>query len=404
MQLHRDLNITNYLATKKSFFLFGARGVGKSQLIATNLEELPKSTVVVEINLLKSDEYLRFLKSPSSFRSEVESALSQLLPRTKDPLLVFVDEIQKLPILLDEVHYLLEKYPARIQFILTGSSARKLKKTGANLLAGRAFQSRLFPLTASEIPKFNLERALQFGTLPSAYLNPRLAVDYLRSYTETYIKEEIVQEAAVRNLEPFSRFLDLSGQFDGVNITFSKWARQLDLSTKTLQNYFEILEDTLVATRIPFWSYSLINQLIQAPKFYFFDTGVLNALSGDLKSELKPGTYRYGKLFENLVVNNLIRENSYSGADNRFFNFRTTTGDELDLIVSRGPNDTPRAVEIKSKVTPNSEDLKKLAKLSAENKNFKSYCLCQTPRAYSVGKIKVLPWHSGIKEVLDGDK
>lgn len=396
MLLHRQLNLLSYLGSKESFFLFGARGVGKSSLIGELISTLPSQIHLLEINLLKSDEYLRLLKSPETFRIEIESALSS--QQNDETLLVSIDEIQKLPILLDEIHYLYERHKNRVQFILTGSSARKLKRSGANLLAGRANQEKLFPLTPFEIPNFNLNRALQFGTLPVAYLGS--SIEYLKSYTETYLREEILQEAVLRNIEPFSRLLDLSSQFDGVNINFSQLARQINVSTKTAQSYFEILEDTLIATKIPYWSYSEIEKIIKSPKYYIFDTGVLNALSGELKTELKPASYRYGKLFENLVVNTLIRENSYLKEDNKFYNYRSNSGSEVDLIVARGPRDIPRAIEIKSQNAPKIEDLKSLNRLSIEKPDFKCFCLCQTPRKYNLENISILPWQEGIREIL----
>ena len=300
----------------------------------------------ININLLNLDIYRRYISEPHLFRLEIEDKLRSI-PQ-KDILTVLIDEIQKLPELLDEVHYLLEQYKKRVQFLLTGSSARKLKRSGVNLLAGRAWTLRLHPLSSQEL-EINLQKALSIGTLPGIYQESKVSAKRsLKAYAETYLKEEISQELLVRNINSFIRLLDLAGQMNGEPINFTKIARDSGVSVKTAQEYFDILVDTLVVFRIDGWSHSIRKQIRQAPKYYFFDCGVLNAINGELHTELKSNTYRYGRLFETFVVNEIIRANDYKELRYRFYYWRTNTGAKVDLILTRGPQDSPKAIEIKS--------------------------------------------------------
>jgi predicted AAA+ superfamily ATPase len=312
---------------------------------------------------------------------------------------VCIDEVQRVPAVLNEVHRALEDFKQQVQFILTGSSARKLKRSGANLLAGRAATYKLHPFTSEEI-EIDLNTTLQFGSLPLVYSlkNP---IPTLRSYIDTYLTQEIQQEAIVRQLEPFIRFIELAAQFNGQPINYSKIAKQVGVSTNTVIDYFSILVDTLIATRIEPWSYSVIRQLAASPRFYLFDCGVLNALSGELRTELRPSSGRYGNLFETFVVNEIIRANDYYELDNKFFYIRTHSGVEADLIISRGPRDTPRMIEIKSKNSPDEADLKQLFIAHALLPESKAYCICTTPRAYMLRDVTVLPWQTGIHTILE---
>ena len=391
MIVKRDLNLFNILQKKESCFIFGPRGTGKTSLVKDFIRSNLDS--VLQYDLLRSDQFKRYLRNPAIFREEVSEHIG------KKGLTVFVDEVQKVPSLLDEVHGLIEEFPGKVRFILSGSSARKLKRAGANLLAGRATTFRLHPFSSSEVP-LRLDRALQFGTLPKAHLSKSAPLRYLRSYVDTYLKEEILQEAIVRNLEPFIRFLDLAGQYNGVAVKHSRLAKQVGVSSKTIAEYFSILTDTLIAFPVPAWSYSVIRQLQGATRYYLFDCGILNALSGELRTELRPGTFRYGKLFETFIINELIRLNDYGEYDCKFFGFRLDSGLEVDLIVSRGPRDIPRAVEIKSEESPNSTSLSALGAIRNYIPQAKLYCLCTTPKSYRIGEIKVLPWQEGIAQVL----
>ncbi len=352
------------------------------------------------IDLLSLETYRRYITEPGLFRLEIEQRLRDI--PEKDSLIILIDEVQKLPELLDEVHYLIERHRGQIQFLLSGSSARKLKRSGANLLAGRAWTLKLHPLSSQEL-ELDLRKVLAIGTLPGIYRETlSSAKRSLKAYVETYLREEVMQESLVRKIDHFIRLLDIAGQVNGEPVNFTALARDSGVSVKTVQEYFDILVDTLIAFRIDGWSYSVRKQLRQSPKYYFFDCGVLNAIRGELQTELKPGSYRYGKLFETFIVNELIRANDYNESDYRLYYWRTNTGMEVDLVLTRSPNDAPRAVEIKSQSSPKESDLKGLIAFASENEKANLFCLCQTTRKYSLGPIQVLPWQKGIEELLKG--
>lgn len=387
--IQRQLDLERTLGEAQSAFLFGPRGVGKTFLAK---RFLAASGHGLAIDLLNLDVYRRYVTDLALFRREIEHAIGE---RT---VTVFVDEVQKFPALLDEVHYLIEEYKPRVRFLLTGSSARKLRRGGANLLAGRAWTLMLHPLSSSEV-QLDLQRALSFGTLPAIYLGEGSQVRSLTAYVDTYLREEIFVEALVRKSESFIRFLDLAGQINGEPVNHSKLGRAAGVSSKTVQEYFSILVDTLVALRVDGWSHSVRKQLRQSPKYYFFDCGVLNAIRGEIRSELRPHTYRYGKLFETFVVNEVQRRNDYKDLGYRLYYWRTSTGREVDLVLSRGPSDRPRAIEIKSDSAPTEAGLRGLLSFRTENPSADLLCFCTTPRAYQLGDIKVLPWQEGLLEL-----
>jgi uncharacterized protein len=385
----RALDLSRVLGKTRSAFLFGPRGVGKT-LLAREL--LAREDGGIYIDLLNLDTYRRYLNEPELFRLELEQALS------RGVLTVVVDEVQKLPGLLDEVHHLLEKYKKKIRFLLTSSSARKLKRGGANLLAARAWTLKLHPLSSFEID-LDIRRALQYGTLPAIYLEDETPHRTLKAYVDTYLKEEILQESLVRKAENFIRFLEFAGQMNGEPVNFAKVAREAGVTTKTAQEYFSILVDTLVAVRVDGWSHSVRKQLRQSPKYYFFDCGVLNAMRGELHVDLRRSTYRYGRLFETFLINELHRLNDNQELDYRFFYWRTNTGQEVDLILSRGVSDRPCAIEIKSNQAPSESDMKGLKAFRSEHEDADLFCFCLTPRAYSLGDVTVLPWQEGLTAI-----
>ena len=389
--INRLLDLDSELKANRSAFLFGPRGVGKTLL---GREFLTRQPVSLGIDLLNLDTYRRYLAEPALFRTECERLI-----QPGRVLTVLIDEVQKLPGLLDEVHYLLERHKGRVRFLLTGSSARKLKRGQANLLAGRAWTLKLHPLTALEVD-LDLDRALRFGTLPAIYLEDEAPQRTLRAYVETYLKEEILQESLVRKAEPFVRFLDVAGQQSGEPVNFSQVARDCGVSVKTTQDYFSILLDTLVAFRVDGWARSVRKQLRQAPKYYVFDCGVLNALRGELETSLKPASFRHGKLFEHFVVCECVRLNDYFERNYKFRYWRTNSGMEVDLILSRGAYETPVTVEIKAQPDPGESDLRSLAAFAAENPKAELICLCRTPRAYRIGPVDVLPWTDGLRRLF----
>jgi predicted AAA+ superfamily ATPase len=373
--------------TSHSALLFGPRGSGKTRLSLGFLHEQPPVRI---FDLLDNANYTRFLTDPSLFQQEVKSGL-----KPGHLLTVFVDEVQRLPQLLNDVHSLIESHKGKIRFLLTGSSARKLKRGGANLLAGRAWTLHLHPLTHRE-GVGNLRRALSFGTLPAIYLDEASPERSLKAYVDTYLKEEIQQEALTRKVEGYVRFLEVAAQMNGAPLNFSSIARDCGVSMPTAQEFFSILVDTMIAFRVEGWSWSVRKQLRQSPKLYFFDCGVLNAVRGELTTELKSGSFRYGLLFETFIVQEICRLNDYQETGFKMYYWRSNSGMEVDLVLSRSPSDRPVAVEIKSTTAPTSKDLRGLHSFKSENKHARLFCFCQTPRPYEVDGVKILPWKDGL--------
>lgn len=389
--IDRLLSLSKTLGVRRSAFLFGARGTGKTSLVKAWVQS---RSDVLQIDLLQPSEFSRYIKDPSQFESDLEAALKR-----HKRLTVFVDEVQKLPSLLDVVHRLIENHKGRIQFILTGSSARKLKRGGANLLAGRAWTLKLHPLTHRESVD-DLGRALRYGTLPGIYLDPEGMELTLQAYVDTYLREEILQEGIVRRLDGFMRFLEMAAQMNGEPANYTHIARQAGVSPNTCQDYFSILTDTWIAFRLPGWDRSTRKQLLQAPKHYFFDCGVLNATRGELRSELQASSSRYDNLFETWVIQELFRLNDYTQSDVRFHYWRANTGMEVDVLLSRGAADPHVAIEIKSHTTPREADLKGLLTFHNEYPKTRLICLCRTTRPYSAGPISMLPWEAGLDELF----
>jgi predicted AAA+ superfamily ATPase len=346
------------------------------------------------VDLLKPSEFSRYIKDPSLFEDDIEAALKR-----HKPITVFVDEVQKLPPLLDLVHRLIENHKGSLQFILTGSSARKLKRGGANLLAGRAWTLKLHPLTHREGVD-DLNRALRYGTLPAVYFDPEGAEMTLQAYLDSYLREEILQEGIVRRLDGFMKFLEVAAQMNGEPSNYAAIARQAGVSANTCQDFFSILSDTWVAFRLDGWGRSARKQLLQAPKHYWFDCGVLNAARGELRSELQSSSSRYGNLFETWVIQELFRLNDYTRSDLRFHYWRTNTGMEVDVLVSRGSADPHLAIEIKSGTAPREADLRGLQAFHAEYPRARLACWCRTPRLYDAGSVEVYPWKDGLSALF----
>ena len=389
--IDRLLDLHGTLGDRRSAFLFGARGTGKTSLVKSWVGNLPD---VLHIDLLRPSETLRYIRDPSQFESDIEGHLKR-----RKHLVVFVDEVQKLPALLDVVHRLIELHKGKLQFILTGSSARKLKGGGANLLAGRAWTLKLHPLTHRE-GVHDLKRALRYGTLPAVYLDPDGMELTLQAYVDTYLREEILQEGIVRRLDGFMRFLEVAAQMNGEPANYSQIARQAGVSANTCQDYFSILSDTWIVFRLPGWDRSTRKQLLLAPKHYFFDCGVLNATRGELRIELQVSSSRYGNLFETWVVQELFRLKDYTRSDVRFHYWRTNTGMEVDVLLSRGGGDPHTAIEIKSGAAPREADLKGLLAFRTEYPKARLLCVCRTPHPYSAGPVSVLPWETAMDDLF----
>ncbi|MBI2342732.1 MAG: ATP-binding protein [Deltaproteobacteria bacterium] len=324
------------LNKNSSFFLFGSRGTGKSTLLKAHFS----SPETLWIDLLTEADEAKFGRHPD----ELSRALA-----TTSYTRVVIDEVQKGPKLLDIVHHEMEKRK-HVQFILTGSSARKLKRGRANLLAGRAFTYHLFPLTACELgAQFDLTHALEFGTLPRLleYSTREEKNEFLRAYVKNYLREEIAIEQLVRNLHPFRDFLEVAAQCNGKIINHAKIGRDIGADDKTVRNYFAILEDTLVGFYLPPFHRSVRKQQREAPKFYFFDPGIVRALSGTLRVELLPQTYAFGNAFEHWVILECHRMNEYHQLDYTLSYLRTKSDVEVDLVVRR-PGIADLLIEIKS--------------------------------------------------------
>ena len=317
-------------AQTDSVFLFGARQTGKSILLK-NL--FPNN---VYIDLLETDTKNRLLEKPSLLRELVETQ--------PDGSLIIIDEIQQVPELLDEVHLLINR--RQMRFVLSGSSARKLKRRGVNTLGGRAFPERLYPLVSSEIPDFDLQCALTHGMLPKIYQSDRRYKRLLQAYVDIYLKEEIQAEAIVRNLKSFNRFLEVAALTNGEIVNYNNIAQDCGVSAKTASDYFSILQDTLIGYLIPAFSDKEKRRVMQAPKFWFFDVGVANHLLH--RSELVRGTIEYGHAFENFIIQEIIAYNGYHYNEHKLTYWRTYTGVEVDAVITDRSSRPVLAIEIKS--------------------------------------------------------
>jgi len=284
-----------------SFFLFGSRGTGKSTLLKSTFPH------ALRFDLLDEKTERDLTSSPGNLQARILAHLDSKCP-------VVLDEIQKAPQLLDEIHRFIEGDLSPRQYILTGSSARKLKAGGANLLAGRATIRHLFPLTSAEMGSdFQLHKALEWGTLPLMWTTPDDSDrrDRLEAYASTYLKEEVWGEQLIRKLDPFRRFLEVAAQMNGKIVNATRIARDVGADVKTVQAYYQILEDTLLGFSVDAYHSSVRKRLSKASKFYFFDAGVVRALSRLLTIPLAAGTSAYGEVFESFLVNEIYRKNSY---------------------------------------------------------------------------------------------
>lgn len=339
---------------KNSSFLFGARQCGKS----TVLSAIP---AILRIDLLSTDDFLTYNSEPGLLYKRVQ-ALDE-----KEGFAI-IDEVQKIPPLLDEVQRCIDKYPG-LFFILSGSSARKLKRGLANMLGGRALYFTLHPLTVTELAQdFDLETVLKFGSLPKIATTLKrgeksLAVRLLKSYVKTYLQEEIRAEALVRQLDGFQRFLQIAASQYAREINFSYIAEEALISAYSVKGHYEILEDTLLGFFLHPYSTSIRKELSKTPKFYFFDNGVTRALQGVLSNEVT--NLERGWLFEQWVAQEIFRINAYHEKDFKINFWKTAQGAEVDFILSRG-NEILLAIECKASPYPSARDLSGLKSFAEE--------------------------------------
>lgn len=382
-----------HLPEDESFFLFGPRGVGKTTL----LKHLPWFTHAEYINLLSPSDEQRFTRNPD----ELAAIVSALPNETKH---IIIDEVQKIPRLLDVVHNLIESTDKK--FILTGSSARKLKHGGANLLAGRAFVYHLYPFSYLELTEPpDLISYLQWGMLPKIFefTTSEKKQLYLDAYTHTYLKEEIWAEQFIRELDPFRRFLEVAAQCNGKIVNFSNIARDVGTSDHNIQKYFSILEDTLLGFFLEAFQHSFRKRLSKTPKFYFFDTGIVRALTAQLSIPLSTSTSQFGDIFEHFVILQAKQLASYYYRDYRFSYLKTKDDAEIDLVVER-PGQPLLFIEIKSCEDVQAPHLTTLKSMAHDFGDCEAICLSRDPRPKIIDNIKIFPWNVGIKQYFSRDK
>ena len=356
---------------RQSFFLFGPRGVGKTAWLH---QQFPAALF---FDMLDYQVYTELLASPQR--------LGERIPQGQKEWVV-VDEVQRVPELLNEVHRLIES--RRLRFVLTGSSARKLRGRGINLLAGRAVTRHMHPLTALELGKdFDLKRAVRYGCLPLACTseNPE---DYLKSYAATYLREEVQQEGLTRNIGAFSRFLETASFSQGNVLNMAAVARECAISTKVVEDYFSILEDLLIAIRLPVFTKRAKRKLIAHPKFYFFDAGVFQAIRP--RGPLDAPEQIHGPALETLFLQQVRALNDYKDLGYRLHYWRTASGDEVDCVLygERGL----RAFEVKMAHNVRPDDLRSLLRFLSDFPQAKTHLLYLGQRRWHDRGIEVLPF------------
>ncbi len=377
---NRILNLTGL--KRESCFLWGARQTGKSTL----LKKLFPDTL--RYDLLLSTEYNRLMRDPSILRQEVLSDHHSAKPH------VIIDEVQKIPQLLDEVQWLMVNH--NIPFILCGSSARKLKRSSANLLGGRALRYQLYPLVSHEIPNFDLQRALNHGMLPRHYLGERFKA-MLEAYIGDYLTEEIAAEALTRNIPAFARFLEAAAFSNGEMLVYKNIAADCGVNAVTVKEYFQILTDTLLGYIVPAYQKRPKRRVITAPRFYYFDVGVVNYLLK--RGYVTPKTEVFGKAFGHFIFQEMMAHSRYSELNYPISYWRTASQLEVDFVL--GDHDI--AVEIKSTENPQPIHLKGLQAIGEEYHFREKILVALVPRARKIGDITILPWKSFLDRLWSGD-
>ena len=360
----------------RSCFLFGPRQTGKSTLIRQQLDGLPT------YSLLDQVLFVRLSRNPALIREALAD----------DTSIVIIDEIQKMPELLDEVQLMIERHG--IRFLLTGSSARGLRRRGVNLLGGRAWSRSLHPFVRIELGKrFDLNRALEHGLLPPVFFSDSPAED-LAAYAGDYLKEEIAAEAAVRSIGAFSRFLETAAQAHGEMINFSSMANDAQVPASTVREYYGILKDTFIAHEVPAWTESRKRKAISTSKYYLFDVGLARHLQG--RRGLAPGTAEYGSAFESFVFQEIKAFCDYRRLDTPRY-WRSKSRFEVDFVFES------LAVEVKAKKNVSGRDLKGLRALREEGLFAHYLVVSLEPVARTVDGIRILPWSDFLDRLWSGE-
>ncbi|MBI5554299.1 MAG: ATP-binding protein [Elusimicrobia bacterium] len=366
------------LPPQKSAFLWGPRKVGKTYWITHTLKN---ATV---IDLLKTDTLAEYISRPALLRERYQNYNG----------FIVIDEVQKAPQLLDEVHWLIEN--KGLSFLLTGSSARKLRRGHANLLGGRAWRKTMAPLSYMEVTDFDLEKVMVSGLLPPHYLsiNP---IEELRAYVADYLKEEIITEALTQNIPAFSEFLRVAAITSSELINYVNIARETGVSHKVIRTYFDILEDTYLGFRLPPWKKSKNRRMITTEKFYLFDVGVASYLS---RRQPLIGSPEFGKAFEHYILMELKAYQTYRNPDLPITFWRTSTGREVDFILG----EKELAIEIKSSARVHEGDIRSLQALMEDGpiKRRCLVCLEKQPRTLT-NNIQILPWQMFIEQLWDNE-
>ena len=366
------------LPVGKSAFLWGPRKVGKTYWISHSLK---KATV---IDLLKTDTLAEYVSRPALLRERYLDHKG----------FIVIDEVQKVPQLLDEVHWLIENKNA--SFLLTGSSARKLRRGHANLLGGRAWRKTMVPLSCLEVTDFDLERVMISGLLPAHYLSTN-PIEDLRAYVADYLKEEIIAEALTRNIPAFNEFLRVAAITSSELINYVNIARETGVSHKVIRTYFDILEDTYLGFRIPPWKKSENRRMIITEKFYLFDVGMANYLS---RRQPRIGSPEFGKAFEHYILMELKAYQAYRNPDMPISFWRTSTGREVDFILG----EKELAVEIKGSSRVHEGDIRALQALIEDGPVKKCCLVCLEKQPRDVTRnIKILPWQMFIEQLWNGE-
>lgn len=370
----------------RSFFLLGPRATGKSTWLEANFADS-----FLRIDLLRNDVYFPLMSDPAAFRQRV-------LAHDPKKTWIIVDEVQRIPQLLNDVHSLLEDYG--YQFALSGSSARKLKRGNANLLAGRALVKHMYPLTYMEYADaITLDEALAFGTLPAIVADKDFRIDRLEAYVDTYLREEIKEEALTRNVQAFSRFLEIAALSNGQVTNLSNISRDAAVARATVSTYFEILTDTLLGAWLPAWTPRAKVKEVAHPKFYFFDCGVVRAIQKLLRDPVD--SVSRGILFETFIFNELNAHISYENIGGELSYWRTLDGLEIDFIWTRGQKTV--AIEVKSGIQWKKEYNRGLKSLSSSPiKPTACYAIYCGEQILKQEWGVVLPWQEFLNQLYQG--